>query len=169
MDRQLLINIIRFLILLTVQIVLLNNITLFETLRPYLYILAIFLLPVELSKAFVLLIAFITGFIVDVFSGTYGIHTFAAVLLAYTRPIVLTELMPFDGYDKFKDLLPAHYGLKWFLKYTLWLTATHHLALILLEAFSLNNIGLLLSHWIGNVLLTEFLLILTVFAFFRHK
>jgi hypothetical protein len=169
MDKRTLVNIIRFVALPAIQILLLNNIVLFGYYQPYLYVLAILLLPEEMSKAMVMMIAFLTGFFVDIFSGTYGIHAFASVLMAFVRPIVLGELVPFDGYDKYKDFLPGHYGMKWFLKYSLWTVAIHHLALIVLEAFSFANLGLLFSQWFVDVLLTESLLLLTIFATSRNQ
>ena len=79
-------NSVRFLVFLTLQIILFNNINLFGYLNPYPYILFILLYPVNSNKAVLLLSSFAMGILLDMFSNSGGIHTMASITLAYYRP-----------------------------------------------------------------------------------
>lgn len=79
-------NSIRFIVFLALQILIFNNINLFGYLNPYPYVLFILLYPVNSNKSILLLSSFTLGIILDMFANSGGIHTTAAVVLAYIRP-----------------------------------------------------------------------------------
>lgn len=79
-------NSIRFVVFLALQILLFNNINLFGYLNPYPYILFILLYPVNSNKAVLLLSSFAMGILLDMFCNSGGIHTMASITLAYFRP-----------------------------------------------------------------------------------
>lgn len=81
-----LLNIFRFLILLTIQILIFNNINLFGYINPYPYLLFILLYPVNGNKSVLLLTSFSIGLILDVFLNSGGIHAAASLVLAFVRP-----------------------------------------------------------------------------------
>ena len=82
-------NILRFVLLVLVQVLVLNNIQFLGYLNPYLYILFILALPVRLRQWIVLLLAFVLGLTIDAFSNTMGLHAFATVFMAFFRlPII---------------------------------------------------------------------------------
>ncbi|HBH47981.1 MAG TPA: rod shape-determining protein MreD, partial [Bacteroidales bacterium] len=83
-------NIIRFALVVLVQILIFNNIELGGYLNPYVYTLFILLLPFETPGWVVLISGFLLGFSVDIFSETLGMHTAATVFMAYLRPIALS-------------------------------------------------------------------------------
>jgi len=121
-------NILRFIFLILVQVLILNNIDLSGFVTPYLYILAIFLLPFDTPKWILPVAAFFSGMIIDIFSDTIGLHTFAAVLTAYLRPNVLRWI------DTPKEIAPGttplnnNFKLEWFLKYTGILILIYHIS-----------------------------------------
>lgn len=79
-------NSIRFLVFLALQILIFNNINLFGYLNPYPYVLFILLYPVNSNKSFLLLSSFTLGILIDMFANSGGVHATAAVILAYIRP-----------------------------------------------------------------------------------
>ena len=81
-----LLNIFRFVILLTIQILLFNNINLFGYINPYPYLLFILLYPVNGNKSLLLLSSFTIGLLLDVFLNSGGVHAAASLLLAFVRP-----------------------------------------------------------------------------------
>ena len=155
--------------ILFVQIVILNNIHLLGIFTPFIYILFILLLPVDVPDWFLLLLAFITGIIIDVFDNTIGVHAFALIFVTFFRPFILKIWAPFDGYDSVKELLPHEYGFGWFVKYSLLMVAIHQLILFFMEAFSFQNFALLLYRWGINVFFTEIIILVTVFATERRR
>lgn len=165
MNSKPLINIVRFVIILFVQVILLNNIQLWGLFTPFFYILFILLLPINIPKWLLLVFAFFTGIIIDIFDNTIGIHTFSLIFIGFLRPFILRIWAPHDGFDIHKELLPNEYGYMWFLKYSFLLVSIHQLILYFIEAFSFNHMGVLLSRWVVNSTLTELVILITVFAF----
>lgn len=135
MITDLLLFISRFIILLTVQVVVLNNIQFSGFINPFVYIMFIMILPVKVPGWMLLVIAFFIGLIVDMFSNTMGMHAAACVLMAYARPTVLRYLAPREGYEA--DSIPSVrvQGFAWFFIYAAILTLIHHAALFYIEVF----------------------------------
>ena len=131
-------HIARFIILVAVQVLIFNNVQISGYLNPYVYILFIMLLPPKLPKALVLILAFVMGFTIDIFTDSYGIHTAASVLIAYIRPSVLS-LVSVKGGEDLEDISIKQLRLGRFFTYSGILCFIHHFTLFYLEAFRLNE------------------------------
>lgn len=129
---------IRFFILVGIQILVLNNVQISGYINPFVYILFIILLPPKMPKSVVLILAFITGFTIDIFSDSYGIHSSATVLLAFLRPKVLT-LVSIKGGEDLEEIGIKQLRINRFFTYSGILCLTHHFTLFYLEAFRLNE------------------------------
>ena len=79
-------NSIRFVVFLALQVLIFNNINLFGYLNPYPYVLFILLYPVNSNKSVLLLGSFAMGILLDMFCNSGGIHTMSSLILAYVRP-----------------------------------------------------------------------------------
>ena len=66
-----------FILLILLQVLLFNNIQFSGYINPYVYILFILLLPVEIPAWILLLLSFAAGGIIDFFSGSPGMHASA--------------------------------------------------------------------------------------------
>lgn len=128
-----------FILLILLQILLFNNIMFSGYVNPYVYILIIMVLPVEIPSWLLLIISFATGLVVDIFSGTIGMHTASTVLAGFSRPYVLRIIAPRDGYDSGDAPSMGLYGAWWFFVYTLIMVLIHHLSLFYLEVFSFTD------------------------------
>lgn len=126
-----------FIVLMVLQILLFNNIQFSGYINPYVYLLFILLLPVEIPAWLLLIICFFTGAIVDTFSGSPGMHSFATVLAGFVRPGILRIISVREGYDAGTTPSMAVYGFRWFLIYTIVIVLVHHTALFYLEVFRL--------------------------------
>ena len=104
-----------FILLILLQVLLFNNIQFSGYVNPYVYIMFILLLPVEIPAWFLLILSFLTGLIIDFFSGSPGMHTSATVLAGFVRPYILRIISPRDGYEAGSDPSMLTYGFKWFL------------------------------------------------------
>ena len=78
-------NILRFLILLVVQVAICQKVSLFGYMSPALFLLALFLLPLEMPLSLQYLIGFASGFVVDAFAHTLGASSFACTLIMFFR------------------------------------------------------------------------------------
>jgi rod shape-determining protein MreD len=128
-----------FILLILLQVLLFNNIQFSGYVNPYVYIMFILLLPIEMPSWLLLLLSFVTGLIIDFFSGSPGMHTSATVLAGFVRPYVLRLVSPRDGYDSGADPSMLIYGFRWFLTYTLLIVIIHHITLFYLEVFRLAD------------------------------
>ncbi len=128
-----------FIILIFLQVLLFDNIQFSGYINPFVYILLILLLPVEISAWLLLIICFFTGLIIDSFTGTPGMHTAASVLTGFVRPYILRLISPHDGYEPGSIPSMNIYGFRWFLFYTVIIILIHHLALFYLEVFRLAD------------------------------
>jgi len=128
-----------FVLLILFQVLLFNNIQFSGYVNPYVYILFILLLPIELADWLLLVLSFLTGLIIDIFSGSLGMHTASTVLAGFSRPYVLQIISPRDGYEPGSEPSMINYGFRWFVIYTLILVLIHHTTLFYLEVFRLSD------------------------------
>lgn len=160
-------NIIRFVVLVFIQVAILNNIQVSGFVNPYMYILFILLLPFEIPNWLLLLLSFILGLSIDVFSGTVGMHASACVFMAYVRPYVLNYLSLRDGYEVGTYPGIAYFGFAWFFKYALSLIVAHHSFLFVVEAFSFANFSETIMRIIFSAFFTLTLIITSQFLMFK--
>ncbi len=139
MITELLTFLFRFIVLLGVQVVVLNNIQFSGFINPFVYIMFIMMLPVRIPNWLLLLISFGTGLVVDMFSNTMGMHAAACVFMAYTRPAMLRIMAPRDGYEAESSPSVHQLGFTWFLIYGAAMTFAHHLVLFYIEVFRFSE------------------------------
>ena len=128
-----------FIVLILLQVLLFNNIQFSGYVNPYVYIMFILLLPVEIPSWLLLLLSFATGLIIDFFSGSPGMHASATVLIGFVRPYILRIVSPKDGYEPGSDPSMLIYGFRWFFSYALLMVLIHHTTLFYLEVFRLSE------------------------------
>ena len=156
---------VTFLLLIALQLLIFNNIEFSGSVNPYVYVMFILILPVAMPSWILLLLGFLTGFVIDLFSGTMGVHTFATVIAAYVRPWVLSLNVTAETAEG--EMSPSSYrsGLRWFLVYTATVVLAHHLALFLVETFSFRLFLQTLLRVLLSTAVTTFFIVL--FDFIR--
>jgi rod shape-determining protein MreD len=167
MINLLLRNILRFIVLVLVQVVLLDNMQLGAYAIPFVYVLFILLLPFETPGWLGLLLGFALGFTIDMFEHTPGLHTAATVLIAFLRPIVLKIVAPRDGYEPNTYPRIHYYGFLWFLKYALFLVFFHNLILFYFEAFSFHHFFTTLFRVVLSTLYSVTLIVFSQYVIYR--
>ena len=169
MTRTIIINAIRFIGLVFVQVFLLKNITLYNLSIPYLYILFILLLPFKTPNILLFLLAFLMGITIDAFYDTPGLHASACVLLAFVRILFISITVQKDGFDNEPEPTLSIMGFRWFFTYALILTLFHHFFLFNLEVFRWSEIQYTFSRFILSSIFTVFLMLVSGLLFFRRK
>ena len=96
MTKLVLTNIFRFLLLIVLQILLINYVSFGGYLIPFIYILAVLMLPTRLGNIPLLLIAFAAGAIVDIFCNIPGFHTFSCTMMAFIRVVLGNRMLTRD-------------------------------------------------------------------------
>ncbi len=150
-----------FIILILLQVLLLNNIQFSGYVNPYVYIMFILLLPVEIPAWLLLLLSFGAGMIMDFYSGSPGMHSSASVIAGFVRPFILRSISPRDGYEPGAQPSMLVYGFRWFMLYTLIMVVIHHTALFYLEVFRFTDFfRTLLRVILSSLFTTTFVLII---------
>lgn len=162
-------NIIRFLLLLFVQVLVIKNIPFHPFLMAMPYVLFILMLPFETPGFILLLCAFIMGISVDAFYDTQGMHASASVLMAFVRLHYLRLISPREGYDALMKPTIHFMGSAWFLSYALVLIFVHHFLLFNLEVFSFRYFFSTLFRSMGSTLTTFIFCYVIQFLFYRSK
>jgi hypothetical protein len=145
-------NIIRFGLLLLLQVLLLNHIPLlwwsgpgFPPYTPFIYPLFLLLLPFSTPKWFLLISGFAIGICMDAFMDTGGMHAAACVFLAFSRTKILTILLP-KRLSEYKNTAPNIRSMGWsaFLTYCAMLLLLHNAIFYMIEIWSFSSMGYLL-------------------------
>lgn len=134
------------------QVLLFNNIQIAGVINPFLYIYLIIALPIHINRVSLIFTGFLLGFVIDIFSNTWGIHAMATTLIAFLRPYVLRLISTQEEQDRIMPrfrTMGANY-----LKYIILLIFIHHLVLFILEAFSFKYFGLVLLKCLVSSLIT---------------
>jgi hypothetical protein len=160
-------NSIRFIVLVLLQVLIVQNIRLGSYIILLPYILFILLLPFETPKLVVLLCAFITGLTVDMFYDTAGMHAAACTLIGFARFYVLKLLSPREGYEP--GLMPNvdSMGSVWFITYSLIIIFIHHLFFFYLEIFRFGEFMRTLSRVFLSTIGTFCFVYIIQFLFYK--
>lgn len=166
MDKQYINNIKRFIILILIQVLILKQINIdwkgFNYLQLFIYPLFILMIPIKFQRSLLLLLAFVTGIIIDMFYDSPGVHASALVFMAYSRKYVLKFLEPIEGYKI--DATPSirTFGFDWFLIYSSILVLLNILWYFSMEAFSFHYFTEILLKTIFSFIFSEILVLLYV-------
>ncbi|MES2458422.1 MAG: rod shape-determining protein MreD [Bacteroidota bacterium] len=167
-SKLILSNVVRWLILMLVQILLLRNLGFYNMANPFVYVLFLLLIPFGTPNLVLYLIAFLTGITLDAFYDTLGVHAAACVMLAFVRILFISVTVSRDGFDEPEPTL-GNMGFKWFILYAVLCIFSHHLVLFLLETFRLTELGYTLLRCLLSGLLTLFTVVLIEFVFYNRK
>lgn len=151
-------NIFRFIILVLLQVLVMNNVQFLGYINPFIYILFILSLPVLTPRWFALLLAFALGLTIDVFSNTIGMHAFAAVLIAFLRNGIIKL---FTALEEGNNPTPSFYtfGVGAYVKYVVLMVFLHHSTLFFLEAFSFAQFWIISVKILFSSLITILLIL----------
>lgn len=130
----------RFVLFVTLQLLVFSQIELGLVIHLLMCPLYVLLLPFEINIFILLIVAFGMGFILDIFSNTYGLQASSLLLIAYIRPYVFKAFAPRDDYDPLKTPSYVDMGNLWYFSTFGSLLLIHNTWFFLLEAFSFRGI-----------------------------
>ena len=159
MKNEVISNSVRFVFLLLLQVLLLNNIALFGYIVPYLYVLYILRFPVSGNRSLLLASSFLLGLCVDIFSNSGGVHAAACVTMAYARPFFLKT--SFGISYEYNVVKVSEMPLGGIITYVFGCLIIHHLVLFTLEIFSTEHMLLILKSTLFTVLFSGLLILIS--------
>lgn len=163
-------NIIRFVLLLLLQVFVLNKILLHQMVGLNLYMLFVLLLPFNLPRPALMLMALLMGLGLDIFMNTMGMHAAACVFIAYLRPFIINILSPQGGFETTqKTPSMTSMGVSQFLTYVAILVFLHNLVYFPLEVFNFGSFFYLLLKIFLSTAASIILIVLYELLFFSKK
>lgn len=162
-SNLLIVNSIRFVLLILFQIILFDHISFLKYINPYPYILFILLYPVNGNKAGLIAASFFLGLFIDMFNDSGGVHAAASVILAYFRPAFFKfsfglsyEYQTVKINDK---ITPERFS------FLLISILTHHITLFFLEIFRFSFLTDILLRTLFSTIFTLLLCIIIIYLF----
>ncbi len=145
-------NILRFILLVAIQVLVLDHANFLGYINPLIYLLFFLLYPVTNNRFLFLVVAFCMGLIVDAFNDTGGAHAAACVTLAFCRPLLL-RLVYGESYEM-RNLKIINSDLDRVFLFALLSVLVHHLVLFFLIIYDLGHILFTLQLVLSNGLAT---------------
>lgn len=166
MIRFLIKYLIMFVSLVLIQVLILNRVQFSGFVNPYVYVLFILLMPLSTPRYVLLILAFLLGLTIDVFSNSLGVHAAASVFIAYARPLVIRII---SNREEDRNDYPGLFQNKftWFLSYATMMVFMHHLVLFYVEVFSFTHFFNTLFRVFISSVFTIFIIVLSQFLVFR--
>lgn len=143
MNNRTLYTIFQFVGLVLLQVLIFNRMNLFGLINPMVYVLFFYWYPVRENQTRLIGIAFLLGFIVDLFSDTMAMHTVACITTAFVRPYLMRFV--FGVNLEFQNFSLATSTRVQQFTFLALLIGVHHLVFFTLEIFSLSNLILILE------------------------
>lgn len=156
-----------FILLFLLQILIFNHIHLFGYATPMPYLYFIMLLPSSTPRWVSILLGFILGLLIDIFTNTPGMAAASLCCVGLVAPPLLNLFSPHDREDDV--ILPSIHTMErsGFLKYAVTLTLLHCSLFFTIELFTFQNWQDLLFYIGGSSVLT--LLFVIAFEMLRSR
>ena len=158
-----------FLIYLLLQVVLMQNVVLFDVAFCFLYVGFLLMLPFDAGAIRLMLLGLLMGLCVDIFYNSFGIHAAASVFIMYIRPYVVNLLAPRGGYEPGMTPKLKVMGLEWFSAYSLILIFLHHLILFFVEAGGFDMFLYTLLKVVASTVFTFVVILIIQYLFYSAK
>ena len=167
MQNEFLVNSVRFISLVLIQVLLLNNINFLGYINPYIYILFILAFPLTANKGLLIFLSFILGLTMDMFSDSGGVHAAASVAIGYLRPALLK--FSFGVSYEYNTIKISTASLGQQITYVAVMVLIHHLLLFSLEIFSTDHILLILKSTLFSGIFSVVLILAAIQLFSKRS
>ena len=157
MNRDNILYIFQFFLLLFLQSFLLNNINLFGFINPNLYLLFLIVYRLDGNPTLLIIVGFVMGLLLDLLTLGSGGHTIATLTIAFLRLSIIKFSFGVN-YDVPMGMIRGSL-LSQRLMYLILMVVIHHLVLYSVVYFSFNNTITILK----NTLFTSFFTFIMVF------
>jgi rod shape-determining protein MreD len=158
---------LRFILLVLLQVTIFNYVNFLGFINPYPYVMFVVLYPLRNNRNLFLLIAFLLGLSVDMFSDTGGIHAAASVFIAYIRPVI--SKFSFGAVNEVYSIKFNNVEFVRRLTYISLLVFLHHFMLFNLEIFNISHTLTVLKYTLFSGIFSTLLIILFTIIFSSKK
>lgn len=169
MTRLIINNSLRFIFLILLQILISNYVYLGGYVIPFVYLLAVLMLPTNYGKISLLLTAFFAGLMVDMFCNIPGFHAFACTMMAFSRILIGDRILTQnDSEEVIEEPSIGEVPFQTFSVYALLMSLVYSITYGMLEAFSFGNFWMTLLSMAINTIVAWAIILLSQF-FVAHS
>jgi len=153
-------EVLKFIVFVLLQFFVFEGLVLFSYAMSFMYVAYLILLPINIGRGYLMVVAFFLGLIVDMLYNTGGVHAFASVFVAYFRPIILLKVVGERDFLS-NTSLTSIAAIKWndLAIYALVMICLHHSLVLFVEASSFHLFFYTLWKVILSSLFTYFVFI----------
>jgi len=166
-NNSVVVNIVRFIALVLVQVLLLNHINFLGYINPYIYPLFILAFPLTGNKGLLIFLSFILGLTIDMFDDSGGVHAAASVFIAWIRPVILKY--SFGVSYRLNTLKLSTAPMSKQIVYIISMVFFHHLTLFSMEIFNVNQILLILKSTLFTGMFSTIIIVFSVLLFSKKN
>lgn len=160
---------LRFILILLVQLLVVDNIELSSYVNPYIYISFILLLPVTVRPWQIVALSFLVGACMDAFSSTPGLHIAATNFMGFIRIHYLNATTTKEDIEGRISPTLSQKGIVWFVFYCFVMTFIHHLILFFLEIYGFHEFFATMTRVFLSTSVTVLLIVVGQLLFYRSK
>lgn len=161
-------NILRFIILLLLQVTVLNKINFGGFINPQIYVLYVILFPYyNKHKGYLLMSSFFLGIAIDYFMNSGGINAFSLTLVAYLRQDIFNIII--GKQDKNENLSFHDVPTAKSITYILILIFILNTSIYWLENFSFDELGAMFIRIIISTIYSAIIIYLSLSLFLRKN
>ena len=156
-----------FLIIILLQVVVFNNMDLFNIINPSFYLLIFILYRTNFDKTLLILLGFFTGLIIDLTAQTYGCHTISTITICFLRSEL--ESYSFGVNSNLPKAMISGTTLTNRLSFFLSIIFIHQLIYFSLIFFSFSFIDSIIFYTLLNSIITFIVIWTTTKIFYETK
>lgn len=156
-----------FIGLVLLQVLICNNVNFLGYINPYVYLVFILVYPSKNNRSNFLLVSFLLGLFVDMFSDSGGIHAAASVTIAFIRPGFLK--MAFGSLYEHSAIKFGNTEIGTLFTYVALMVLSHHLVLFSLDVFQWSEILLIVKNTLFSGIFTVLLSLIIILLFGNNK
>lgn len=164
MTRLIINNSLRFLFLILLQVLIANYVYLGGYVIPFVYLLAVLMLPTNYGKIPMLTTAFFAGLMVDMFCNIPGFHAFSCTMMAFFRILLGDRILTQnDPEEVVAEPSIGAVPFQTFSVYALLMALIYSITYGMLEAFSFGNFWMTLISMAINTVVAWAIILLSQF------
>lgn len=149
---------VRYIIVMLLQVLLFDQLQLWGVCHPYIYILCLLMMPINLPNIVEMLVGALVGLVMDVFCNSLGVHMAACILIMFIRPYLIGSIV--NDKDRLKEQMSLRaIGMEQLFRYVLTMVLIHHMTVFLLAAWSWQHMGFVLLETIVSGIITTVVII----------
>lgn len=154
MQKTLINTLALFILLVILQVVIFNNLVLFNSAIALVFLYLLVEMPIAISTNTMLFVGFLLGITIDIFQDTPGLNSMCCTIVAFARRPIFHLYVPRDEDVSERRLCIRTLGAPTYLKYMVTLVLIYCTLYFSIETFGFFDFGRLITRIIASTLFT---------------